>query len=355
MDPFSLSPAPKSKEKALLLTIRKLTALALATLPEGDHPDPHCPGLIFRVQKRRRTWVFRTRRAGKRLRDRLGYFPQMGLKEARLAAGEAALRAESGLRAVPEAIVHPRVAGELLGDLLDDFERMRIRENHKLKTFHRRMRDLRRGLAPYLQLGATAFAKADLREAHTAVVEGRAIGRKHGRKGGPVAGNRFLDVANTFFDWALKEDRVDANYVAAIRMAPEKPRDRTLSHAEIRAVWEASQEMGAYGRLVRFLLIVAAREGEALEMHHGDLLDGLWRKRQVVGANKSGKPKKTILPAMALAEVGIGDARDRVFPGRRGGRLATCRRARSGSMRRPAYRTGRCMIYVAPVQVACRN
>ncbi|HET9538144.1 MAG TPA: Arm DNA-binding domain-containing protein [Mesorhizobium sp.] len=93
------------------MTTRKLTALALATLPEGDHPDPHCPGLIFRVQKRRRTWVFRTRRAGKRLRDRLGYFPQMGLKEARLAAGEAALRAESGLRAVPEAIVHPRAKG----------------------------------------------------------------------------------------------------------------------------------------------------------------------------------------------------------------------------------------------------
>ena len=329
MDPFWPRPAPKSKEKALPLTIRKLTALALATLPEGDHPDPHCPGLIFRVQKRRRTWVFRTRRAGKRLRDRLGYFPQMGLKEARLAAGEAALRAESGLRAVPEAIVHPRAAGETLGDLLDDYERMRIRENHKLKTFHRRMRDLRRGLGPYLQLGAKAFAKADLREAHTAVVEGRAIGRKHGRKGGPVAGNRFLDVANTFFDWALKEDRVDANHVAAIRMAPEKPRDRTLSHAEIRAVWKASQEMGAYGRLVRFLLIVAAREGEALEMHHGDLLDGLWRKRQVVGANKSGKPKKTILPAMALAEVGTGDARDRVFPGRRGGRfgnLSTCKK-----------------------------
>ena len=64
-------------------------------------------------------------------------------------------------------------------------------------------------------------------------------------------------------------------------------------------------------------------------MHHGDLLDGLWRKRQVVGANKSGKPKKTILPAMALAEVGTGDARDRVFPGRRGGRfgnLSTCKK-----------------------------
>ena len=64
-------------------------------------------------------------------------------------------------------------------------------------------------------------------------------------------------------------------------------------------------------------------------MHHGDLLDGLWRKRQVVGANKSGKPKKTRLPAMALAEVDDGEARDRIFPGKRGGRfgnLSTCKK-----------------------------
>ncbi|MET0941906.1 MAG: Arm DNA-binding domain-containing protein, partial [Mesorhizobium sp.] len=145
------------------MTTRKLTALALATLPEGDHADPHCPGLILRVQKRRRTWVFRTRHAGRRLRDRLGYFPAMGLKEARLAAGDAARRAEAGLRAVPETVVHPRTAGETLGQLLDDYERMRIRENHKLKTFHRRIRDLRRGLAPWLAVAAKSFAKADLR------------------------------------------------------------------------------------------------------------------------------------------------------------------------------------------------
>ena len=168
-----------------------------------------------------------------------------------------------------------------------------------------------------------------MREAHAAVVEGRATSRKHGRKGGPVAGNRFLDVAGPFFAWALKEDRLEANHVLAIRMAPEKPRDRTLSHDEIRAVWRASQAMGTYGRLVRFLLLTACREGEALEMHHGDVLDALWRKRQVTGANKSGKAKRLRLPALALAEIGSGDPRDRVFPGERGGKfgnLSICKK-----------------------------
>ena len=167
---------------------------ALATLPEGDHPDPHCPGLIFRVQKRRRTWVFRARRAGKRLRDRLGYFPQMGLKEARLAAGEAALRAESGLRAVPGAVVHPRAAGETLGQLLDDYERMRIRENHRLKTFHRRMRDFRRGLGRICSSTQRLLPKPTC--AKPMPQSSRAVRSAQAwPQGGPVAGNRFLDVA----------------------------------------------------------------------------------------------------------------------------------------------------------------
>jgi hypothetical protein len=28
---------------------KKLTALAIPTLPEGDYPDAYCPGLLLRV------------------------------------------------------------------------------------------------------------------------------------------------------------------------------------------------------------------------------------------------------------------------------------------------------------------
>ncbi len=90
-------------------------------------------------------------------------------------------------------------------------------------------------------------------------------------------------------------------------------------------------------------------------MHGGDVLDRLWRKRQVVGANKSGKPKKTILPAMALAEVGAGA---RAIACSRAGAVAnsvTCRRARRGSMRRPAYRTGHCTICAELRRAGCRS
>ena len=67
---------------------KKLSALAVPTLPPGEWRDAALPGLILRVGARRRTWTFRARVGGVDRRDILGHFPEMSLSAAREAGRE---------------------------------------------------------------------------------------------------------------------------------------------------------------------------------------------------------------------------------------------------------------------------
>ena len=80
---------------------KKLTTTTLFSLPQGDFDDILFPGLTLRVGVNRKTWTVRHRAGGKQRRDRLGYFPELGLGEARAAARELAERADSGVLPVP--------------------------------------------------------------------------------------------------------------------------------------------------------------------------------------------------------------------------------------------------------------
>ena len=74
----------------------KLTALSVPSLPPGEYRDALMPGLILRVGLRRRVWQYRARVGARQPRTPLGYFPALGLADAREAARSVALRIESG-------------------------------------------------------------------------------------------------------------------------------------------------------------------------------------------------------------------------------------------------------------------
>jgi hypothetical protein len=143
---------------------RKLTALAIPTLAEGEWYDSVLPGLILRVGVKRRTWQFRYRAGGTYHRKPLGHFPTVELAEARDAARKLIERVDSGL-APAEPVLHPRSADALtVGRLLDQFEAMRLREAVQIKSLPKTMRLLRGHLKPYLVRPVVEFSKADLRD-----------------------------------------------------------------------------------------------------------------------------------------------------------------------------------------------
>jgi integrase len=71
---------------------------------------------------------------------------------------------------------------------------------------------------------------------------------------------------------AVEEDTVGASPCVGLgRPLKEVPRDRVLTHAEIRAVWVASGAAGAYGAAVRLALLTAARREEIFSATWGEL------------------------------------------------------------------------------------
>ena len=87
------------------------------------------------------------------------------------------------------------------------------------------------------------------------------------RKNSPIAANRVLAYVKKFFGWCVDQDLLEASPAASIkRPAKEIKRDRVLTDAEIRAIWQACGELGAFGRAFRFMLATGQRRTEIGEM-----------------------------------------------------------------------------------------
>ncbi len=297
---------------------KKLTSAAIPHLPEGEFYDLAMPGLILRVGRKRRVWSYRYRAGGSYRRAPLGYYPVLELAEARDAARDLMMRIDSGL-APAEPAPHPRSPDALtLGGLVDAYEAMKLREGARIKALPRVMRLMRLHLKPCLAMPAAQFAKNDLRAIRNELVVSDR----------PAAANKLLASVGTMLQWAAEEDLIPVNFSSAIRKTPAKKRERVLEHSEIAAIWRACEDLGNtevardYGRMVQFLLLTAQRRDEVASLKFGHILNGIWRQTE----NKSSRPHSLPLPPLAMALVGHGEARDLVFPGRDGGKLAAFRR-----------------------------
>ncbi|MFA1626061.1 tyrosine-type recombinase/integrase [Rhizobium mongolense] len=299
----------------------KLSAVALATMPQGDYTDFVVPGLVFRVGKKRRTWIIRFRAGGVRRKEPLGYFvpnapagtDSLGLAEARQKAREILSRVDAGVPVAEQPKpVHPKDA-LTLGDLIDDYEEMKIKQGKRgVKSLPEAMRAVRKGLGPYLTLPAAQFSKADLRAARDKVA-----------KSSLQMSDRFLAYAGPVFKWAAQEDKIPVNFAPDLRRVGPGlvRRKRVLSDDEIRAIWYACAEMETdtgkdYGRLIRFLLATGQRREEGSLLRHGRIIGGYWRLEEE--ETKAGRAHKVKLPALALDQIGRGEPGTLIFPGKGG-------------------------------------
>lgn len=298
---------------------KKLSALTLANLPEGEYPDALTPGLIFRPGKKRKPWVVRYRQGGTRHKQIIGFYPAMGLKEARETAGDILKRVEAGQLAEPPKVIHPQSPDVLtIGKLIDKYEKMRTKEGVRTKSLPLAMRTVRNGLKDYLPTPADQFGKADLKAARAKIFE-RA----------PIQANRFMAYLGPVMKWGVQElDAFEHNFHGDLRKGKERKRSRVLTDDEIAAVWNATFAMEeaersakgwgnkavrSYARLVRFLMLTAQRLDEGASLTHGEVIDGNWRFK-----TKGDKPHRLRLSPQALVQIGTGGARDLCFPGQRG-------------------------------------
>src|SRR6186713_1094522 len=94
-------------ETGPIMPQKKLSAVIIPHLAEGEWWDAMLPGLILRVGKKRRSWSVRYHANGSYPRAPLGHFPAMELGEARGAARRVIERAEKGVP-IDDPVPHPR-------------------------------------------------------------------------------------------------------------------------------------------------------------------------------------------------------------------------------------------------------
>jgi integrase len=230
------------------------------------HWDAQVPGFGIRVSdKSTSAFVLVTRLPGSSnpTARKIGTYPAMTLAQARQVARE--WREDIGKG------VDPKVK---------EAERLREEARRRADTFaaaftvyaEEKLRRLRTGaevqsaieryaIQKWGQRPISGLRRADVKELIRDV-----------HKFAPVAANRLLSYLKTFFAWAAEEELVEASPAAVVKpLADEVKRDRVLSDAEIRAVWEACGALGVFGRAFKFMLVTGQRRSEVGGMTWGEI------------------------------------------------------------------------------------
>ena len=111
-------------------------------------------------------------------------------------------------------------------------------------------------------------------------------------RGAPVAANKTLKVAKTFFGWCVGKAILDRSPCEGVKPPTrEVTRDRVLSDDELGRVIKAAREIGRpFGGIVELLALTAQRRDEVAELTW-DELDLEKRVWKIPGTRaKNGKP-----------------------------------------------------------------
>ena len=150
------------------------------------------------------------------------------------------------------------------------------------------------------------------------MLEGIAVGTDD-RKGAPIAANRARAHLSAMFAWGKRTGRMVAeNPVANTEaLAEETSRERVLTDSELTLIWQCTTRGTDYERIVRLLMLAAARRDEVGAMCWSELAAGddgmrLWTLPST--RTKNSRPHELPLLPFALAQLPAQrEGRARVF------------------------------------------
>jgi integrase len=236
--------------------VAKLTSKAVENIKpiatRREIPDGLLPGLYLIVQPSgARSWAVRYRHNGRPRKHTLGSYPGIDLKSAR-ALGTKVLRAAAEGRDPTGERQDQRAntVAQVVAQFLAKYGQRRYRP----RTFAEAQRLLKQNVvAHWGRLPIASVTRKQLRDMLDQLVANDT----------PMLANRVHSVARKLFGWAVEQEIIEVSPFAGLKApAEEKSRDRILSDQELRAVWQAGGQMGAYGVLVRLLILTGQRRGE---------------------------------------------------------------------------------------------
>ena len=277
---------------------KALTTKAVENLRPGsarrEIPD-RTPLLYLIVQPSgRRRFCLRYRVHGKSRKVTLA--AGLSLSQARKAATDAAIEIERGndpreAREPPGSRQRQRPPIRWLPSASDYLKR----EAPKLRTADQRMRLLGRHVYP--ALGDRPIGSVRRGE----IV--RLLDKVEDSSGGRTA-DVVLGILRRVFNWhAIRDDTFVPPIVRGMGRhgTAQHARTRILNDEELGRVWQAAADAGAFGAMLRFLLLTGARRGESGGMTWDEVEDGVWSLP--ASRNKTGQPLVRPLSKAARAVV----------------------------------------------------
>ena len=288
-----------STRKKLALRKTALNKTSVGALKPENKPyviwDRAIPSYGCRVQPTgRRTFILRYRphTSSKQREITLGMFGAITPDQARKAAMEtiAAIHAGQDPLERREAQLLEAERAVALSDALDRYASDHLAH---LKHGAEQQRTLQINLKRLLETRLPGLRSSDFAD----IVS-------HKRKTAPVMANRLRAYLLTFSNWLIEQGLIEAPLITSggKRRYREKPRERSLTAAEVAKVWAASDQMPyPWGPFAKLLILTAQRRGEVAEMCWPEINLGR-RVWEIPGSRtKNAKPHTVHLSEVAVA------------------------------------------------------
>jgi integrase len=262
-------------------------------LPAGKNEaiffDDDIPGFGLRLRAGgSRSFVFQYKLGTKQRKMGLGVATAETVTRARKTAGELHARVKLGQDPASDKVEAQRQASETFGPSAEEFLDT-LRDRYRPGSF----REIRRHLLLHAKpLHYLPVARITLRD----VADLIASVTKHS---GNVTGNHVRSSLSVLFSWLIQNGRVPANPVVNTGKNPQKARDRVLSAAELKLIWDNLND-DQYAAIVKLLALTGQRANEIAGLRWSEISDG-----QIVLPAERTKNKRThTLPlSTAAAEV----------------------------------------------------
>ena len=214
--------------------------------------DTACRGFGIRALKSgRRSWIYQYRDEHRRTRRiAIGDVSAVNL-EARAVARQHAANVTQGANPSVQRKAK-RTATTLLGVIETYLRDAKVRQ--RPRSYKETERYLRRHAAPLHHERAETLRRQDIAKLLDRVAA----------TSGPVAANRLRAALSALWTWGLRTGLIeaDSNPVSFTLKQVEKPRERTLTDEELKAIWKATDGGGEYDRIVRLCLLTGCRREE---------------------------------------------------------------------------------------------
>jgi integrase len=285
-------------ERIKITNPKSLTLEAVPGQAQTIYWDSELRGFGVRVSARGKAMFFVQYR-DKLRRQAKHSIGQVGVVKADAARAKAtAVLSQVHLGGNPQEALRERQESDRVIDIVNAYL-MHAQAKLKPRSYGEVERTMQKAAKALHQHKASSVKRADI----AALID------KVAANSGLYAANRARAHLSAMWTWALKQGRVDgANPVAFTNVATrETPRDRVLSDGELALIWRCTSSGHDYDRIVRLLMLTAARREEVGGLGWAEIGDvaadgsALWTLPPARA--KNGLPHEVWLGALAVEQL----------------------------------------------------